>query len=270
MEYKSFQGTSVPSIGLGTWLLSGAECIESVKNALEIGYRHIDTAQVYENEVEVGAGIIASRVPREEIFLTTKIHREKLEPTAARVSVGESLKKLATDYIDLLLIHWPSADFPFEKTLEVMVKLKDEGKVRDIGVSNFPSDLMRKAMEVAPIFCNQVEYHPFLDQSKIIRIAEANGIMITAYSPVARGKVTTNNVINALAEKYDKSPYQVALRWLIQQKQVVAIPKAAKVEHRKANINIFDFELTNDEMQKIFALTGKGRLIKPPWAPAWD
>lgn len=270
MEKKTIQGTAVPVLGFGTWQLNGNECTESVEDAIALGYRHVDTAQMYENEAEVGKGINNSGVERSELFLTTKISRDNHSASRVRSSVEDSLRKLKTDYVDLLLIHWPNEDVPLEETLNAFFKLKEEGKIKHAGVSNFPTHLIDKALETSPIFCDQVEYHPLIDQEPILKKVRENDMLLTAYSPIARGKVKDIDVIKAIAEKHDKSPIQVALRWLIQQDNVIAIPKAAKHEHRKANMNIFDFELTDEEMEEIFEIEYNKRLISPSWAPVWD
>jgi 2,5-diketo-D-gluconate reductase B len=269
MIYRTIQGTEIPALGLGTWQLTGATCTEAVEHAIDLGYRHIDTAQAYENEDRVGAGLRNAGVDRDDIYLTTKVWVEHLEPAAVRRSTEESLRRLDTDYVDLLLIHWPSNDVSLELTLDAMMVLREEGKTREIGVSNFTPSLVRRALDRVPIACNQVEYHPFLDQDALLDLAEARDLLLTAYSPLARGRVTENETIQEIAEAHDKTPAQVTLRWLLQQDQVAAIPKAASAEHREANFDVFDFELSGDEMDRIFDLTGDERLVNPSFAPAW-
>jgi diketogulonate reductase-like aldo/keto reductase len=270
MKYAEIQGESVPTLGYGTFELEGKDCVEGVAHALELGYRHIDTAQAYENESEVGEGIHRSGLERGEIFLTTKVWYTDLSREDVLRSVEESLKKLRTDYVDLLLVHWPVDDVPLEETLNAFRALQEQGKVRLMGVSNFPLARLCEAEVLARIFCNQVEYHPFLSQQTLLSHMRKQDILLTAYSPIARGKVMEEGTLQELGSKYGKSPAQVALRWLIQQDHVAAIPKAAKASHRESNIAIFDFELTADEMEQASGLARGERLIDPEWAPRWD
>lgn len=269
---KTFQNIRIPTIGLGTHNLQKRECKIAVSDAINLGYRHIDTAQAYENEVEVGQGIIESGVPREEIFLTTKIWHDKLDPAGVRNSFEKSLKKLQTEYTDLILIHWPSPEhIPMENTLEVMMELKEDGKTRHIGVSNFTPSLIKKAMNLAPVVCNQIEYHPYLDQDDILKICKENDMAVVAYSPLAQGKVFKSDVLSDLAKRHDKNEGQIALRWLIQQDQVVAIPRSSDSNHRKSNFDIFDFELEGEEMKAIDELKKREeRLVDPEFAPKWS
>ncbi len=270
MKHAEIQGEKVPVLGYGTFELSGKSCEEGVAHALELGYRHIDTAQAYENESQVGEGIRRSGVKREEIFLTTKVWYTDLSRDAVLRTSEESLKRLGTDYVDLLLIHWPVDDVPLKETLGAFVALKEEGRTRRIGVSNFPLARLQEAENLTRIFCNQVECHPFLSQETLLPHMRKQDILLTAYSPVARGKVMEEPVLKELGEKYGKSPVQVALRWLVQQDKVAAIPKAAKASHRESNIAIFDFELTAEEMGRVSGLARGERLIDPDWAPRWD
>lgn len=269
MKYLKIQDQQIPRIGFGTWQMEGDEAYDGVRDALDLGYRHIDTAQAYENEEQVGRALANSSVERGDVFLTTKVWRTNLRGDDVRSSVEESLKKLQTDYVDLLLIHWPSDDVPVQETLGVMSELKEEGKARLLGVSNFTPSLVEKALEYAPIACNQVEYHPYLDQSRLVRQATENNMMLTAYSPLARQGVVDDETLAEIANRYDKSPAQVSLRWLIQQPSVAAIPKASSSDHRRQNLEIFDFELTEDEMSEISALAESRRIIDPDWAPSW-
>lgn len=268
---KTIRGESVPAIGLGTWELRGAECREAVSHALEIGYRHLDTAAAYDNEEDVGRALRTSGLAREEIFLTTKIPPEHLAPPAARRSAENSLRRLGTEYVDLLLIHWPNEEVPLEKTLDLMMELREEEKTRLIGVSNFPPSLLRRALRHSEIFCNQVEYHPFLRQDAVLEIAREHDLLLTAYSPVARGEVLSDGTIMEIAAAHGKSPVQIGLRWLVQQRQVAAIPKSGTPEHQAANLEIFDFELSEEEMERICGLVDEGlRLVDPAWGPDWE
>jgi 2,5-diketo-D-gluconate reductase B len=270
LRYVQLNGVSVPALGLGTWQMSGSECREAVQAALALGYRHIDTARMYENEAAIGEALEASDVPRSELFLTTKLWLEDLTEAQVPRATAESLERLRTDYVDLLLIHWPHPEVPLRETLGAMQALQEEGKVRHLGVSNFPPGQLRAALELAPIVCNQVEHHVYLAQAQLHRMAQDHGLMLTAYCPLARGQVLEDPVLKEIAQRHGKGPAQVALRWLIQRDRVCAIPKASSVDHMKANFDIFDFELTDDEMQRIAGLDRGERLINPSFAPDWS
>lgn len=272
MKFKEAQGTKIPEVGLGTYKLYGRECRKTVSQAIEIGYRHIDTAQMYKNEKEVGDAIYSSSVDREELFVTTKLWHTNLEHDDVLQTVEDSLRQLRSHYVDLLLIHWPNSQYPLEQTLEAMLVLKDQGKAMNIGISNFPLGLTQKVVEEMriPIFTNQVEFHPFLDQLDLLDYTYDNDFLITAYSPLAQGKVLENDLLNEIAEEHGKTPAQVSLRWLIEQENVVTIPKASSEDHLKQNIDIFDFELTDDQFEKIDNLEKNRRLVNPTFAPDWS
>ncbi|MGF1672027.1 MAG: aldo/keto reductase [Balneolaceae bacterium] len=271
MQFKKIQGVSVPEIGLGTYKLFGKDCKKTVLEALDLGYTHIDTAQMYKNEREIGDAIRMSGVDRDKIFLATKIWHTNLEHDDVLHSVEDSLRELRTPYIDLLLIHWPNPQFPLDKTLEAMLLLRDQGKAMNIGVCNFPVTLLREVIEDyrIPIFTNQVEFHPFLDQFDLLEYSYENDFLITAYSPLAQGKVLEDPLLNKIAGKYDKSPAQIALRWLIEQENVIAIPKASGKNHLQENINIFDFALSDEDFEAIDNLEKNRRLVNPSFAPNW-
>jgi len=271
MQHKIIQDISVPEIGLGTYKLLSKECKKTVLEALEIGYRHIDTAQMYKNEREIGEAIRVSSVDRDNIFLSTKIWHTNLEHDEVLHSVESSLKELQTSYVDLLMIHWPNPHVPLDKTLEAMLSLRDQGKAMNIGVSNFPLSLVRQIIEEyrIPIFTNQVEFHPFLDQFDLLDYSYENDFLITAYSPLAQGKVMENPLLNEIAEKYEKLPAQISLRWLIEQENVVAIPKASSKKHLEENIDIFDFALSDEDFEAIDQLDKSHRLVNPSFAPDW-
>lgn len=269
MEIRRVQETDVPALGLGTWELEGAACREVVATALDMGYRHIDTAQVYGNEDEVGAGMATAGVAREEIFLTTKVWNSRLEPDRVRSTTEDSLRRLRTDYVDLLLIHWPARMDILPHTLEAMLVLRDAGKVRHVGVSNFTPSQLAEALRHAPIFCNQVEYHPFLAQDALLDSCRTNGVLFTAYSPIARGRVLEDPVLTEIGGAHDRSPAQVALRWLLDHDQVAVVPKASTAEHLRANLDVFGFSLTPDERRRIAALDRGERLVDPDFAPDW-
>ena len=272
MIYRTIQEEKVPALGLGTWQIEGKECTGSVEQALELGYRHIDTAQIYENEEEVGRGIQNSGVDRSDIFLTTKVARGSLDAASVRRTTEESLRKLDTDYVDLLLQHWPDPndEVPLEETLDALRALQEEGKTRYIGVSNFTPSLLQRTLDYAKFFCLQVEYHPLLDQSQLLEMAQEYDLLLTAYSPLARGKVFENDVLQEIGDVHGKSPGQVSLRWLLQQDNVAAIPKASSQEHRRSNFDIFDFELSEEEVERINGLgSAEGRILNPDFGPGW-
>ena len=272
MESKIIQGVEVPELGFGTFRLIGKECERAVRTALNVGYRHIDTAQFYKNEREVGNAIRQSHIDREHIFVTTKVWRDNLEYDQVLKSTEESLRSLDMEYVDLLLIHWPNEEVDLKRTLEALLVLRDQGKALHFGVSNFPIYLLNEIKQeiVAPIFCNQVEYHPFLGQFDLLDEAAEHDFMLTAYCPLAQGKVMENNLLKQLGEKYGKSPAQITLRWLIEQEQVVAIPKSSSEQRIKENIDIYDFELEDEDFDAIDDLDQNGRIVNPDFAPAWD
>ena len=253
MKQVEIKGARVPAIGLGTWQLSGRTCREAVRQALELGYRHIDTAEMYGNQAEVGRAIRDSLVDRAEIFLTTKVPPGKLRARDAKRSAEESLRQLGLAHVDLLLIHWPSSEVPLGETLGAFAELRAAGKTRFIGVGNFNARLLSEAVERhgADLLCNQVEYHPYLSQRPVLDAVRRHGMMLTAYSPVARGRAAGDAVLQAIGRKYDKSAAQITLRWLVEQDRVAAIPKAARRVHLAANIDIFDFALSADDRARI-------------------
>ncbi len=264
------QGTRVPRLGFGTWQIEGSDATDAVRDALEIGYRQIDTARAYGNEAEVGAGIADSGVAREEIFLTTKIFPGDFEPDAIKAAAEDSLRSLRTDFLDLLLLHWPDDSVPLERTLAALVELRDAGKIRNLGVSNFPAGLLAQALEHAPVFCDQVEYHPFLGQDKLLELARERDVLVTAYSPLAHGRVPGDETLAEIGSAHSKTAGQVALRWLLDQPNVSPIPKASSHERRVENFEVFDFTLSDDERARIDALPKDDRQIDPDFGPDWD
>lgn len=257
MEHVTVAGQDVPKVGLGTWQLTGTDCYETVQSAIDLGYRHIDTAQAYDNEREIGDAIGASDVDRESLFLTTKLGHGNHSHDAVLRSIDESLSRLDTEYLDLLLIHWPVDSIPtrpsLAETLDAMNELYRSEKVRHIGVSNFGLDRLHQArtLSEAPILTNQVQYHPFWDQTQLLDYCQIHDVILTAYSPFGHGSVIGDTAIGEIGERYGKSSAQVALRWLIQQEMVCTIPKASSSDHLEANLNVFDFELTDEEMQTV-------------------
>lgn len=258
MENEVVRDVKLPVLGLGTAQITGDECINTVDQALNSGYRHIDTAQLYGNEREIGKAIENSRINRDKIFLVTKIKRRNLGKDKLCQSFINSLEKLRTNYVDLLLIHAPSRKVPIKESIHEMNKLYDKDKINHIGVSNFSVEQTKKAIDASstPIITNQVKYHPMYGQEKLLKFCLKEDICLTAYSPLARGKVHGNQTLKKIGSRYNKNEFQIALRWLIQQENVVAIPKASSRKHLEENIDIFDFELNTEEMKKIFGIHG--------------
>lgn len=272
MQFKNIQGIDVPEIGLGTYGLIGKQGEQVIKMALNMGYRHIDTAQDYKNEREVGNAIKQAHIKRDELFVTTKIDRNNLEPEKLLKTAESSLLELDLSYVDLLLVHWPNPDYDIEKTMEAMLSFRDQGKALNIGVSNFPLKLLKEVNEelAVPIFCNQVEYHPLLGQFDLLDYVAEQDLLLTAYSPFGQGKLVSHPLLTEIGNKYGKSATQVALRWLIEQEQVVAIPKASSKEHLEENLDIYDFVLEDDDFYAIDDLDKTTRIINPGFAPEWD
>ena len=267
----TIQGVEIPKLGFGTWQLTGDDCVVAVRDALELGYDHIDTARAYGNEEQIAEALHDSGRNRDEIFLTTKLWYTKLSAIGVHDQIEQSLRDLRTEYVDLLLIHWPSGNVPLaDETLAAMCEAREAGYVRHLGVSNFPSDLLRDALDHAPLICNQVEYHPYLDQPELLELARERDLMLTAYSPLAQGEVLNDPVLCEIGEAHGKSSSQIVLRWLLDQPQVAAVPKAASHEHRAANLEVFDFELSDSERGRIAGLEGEVRTTDPPWSPDWE
>jgi diketogulonate reductase-like aldo/keto reductase len=260
---------TAPAIGFGTWELEDVH--DNVRHALDVGYRHIDTAQAYRNEDEVGRAIAGSDVDRDEVFLTTKIWYEKAAPEDVTRSTERSLDRLATDHVDLLLLHWPAEEIaPLERTLDAMVQLQERGLTRHIGVSNFPSTQLRRAVELAPVATNQVEHHPYLAVDAIREVAHANDVAITAYSPIARGVVLEDPTIAEIAEAQDATPAQVALAFLLAQRDTIVIPKSSTPSRITENLGAADLKLADDEVARIAELAREERQVDPPFGPTWD
>lgn len=272
MRYVEAKGAKIPAIGLGTWELRGRACARLVEQALKLGYRHIDTAQVYENEREVGEGLRASGVRRDDVFVTTKVWTTHFAPNDLERSTKESLAKLRLSEIDLLLLHWPNPQVPLSETLGALARVRELGMVRHIGVSNFTVALIEEAVAAcpAPLACDQVEYHPYLDQAKVREACARHGIGLVAYSPVARGRIKDDATLTRIGRAHGKTAAQVCLRWLVQQ-NVSAIPRTSRIERLSENIDIFDFALSDEEMARIFEMgSPKGRLTDYGFAPKWD
>ncbi len=271
-ETRTIRGETIPALGFGTFELTGPQGEAAIRTAIEIGYRQIDTAIRYGNEADVGRAIHACGLPRGELFITTKIWFNDLAPETVAQRVGESLERLGLDQVDLLLVHWPSRETPLGETLDAFAQEKAKGRTRLIGVSNFTVALLDEALDVhkADLFCNQVEYHPFLSQQKLLARMRRADMFLNAYQPIARGKVFQNDLLNDLGRKYGKSAGQVTLRWLIQQEGVGAIPRSSRPENMRANIDIFDFELSDEDMAAIHGLARGERYSRFDWEPEWD
>ena len=261
MKYVEVKGARVPALGFGTYGLNGGSGIKAIRLALDVGFRHLDTASRYENEAEVGRAIAESGVDRGEVFLTTKVWPDSLAYGDLQRSAERSLGRLKTDYVDLLLIHWPSTTVPLAESLRALAEVKRAGKARHIGVSNFSVERMEEAeaLHGGELLCNQVEYNPTISRKSELEFVRAHGMMLTAYTPIARGATNGDATLSAIGRKYGKSGVQVALRWLIEQQGVAAIPKAASEKHCRENLAIFDFALTPAERAAIDGLAGPGK-----------
>ncbi|MEB2624887.1 aldo/keto reductase [Pseudomonas sp. YuFO8] len=266
------QGLNMPKLGLGTWPMLGEECTRAVEQALALGYRHVDTAAAYNNEDAVGQALVNSPTPREQIHVTSKVWWDQLQPDAMRHSMDRSLKALHSDYIDLFMIHWPSTDWDLPRTIETLVSFKEQGLARNIGVANFPLPLLRKVVEElgAPLSAIQVEYHVLLGQNALLDYARQNDLALTAYSPLARNKVSDVPAIQQIAARHGVLPTQVALKWLLDQPNVAAIPKASSKANQIANLEAFAVNLDDQDRALIAGLSKRERQVSPDFAPVWD
>ena len=250
--------TEIPVLGFGTYQIRGWECYNAVREALELGYRHVDTAMAYENESAVGRAIEQSSVDRDDVFLTTKVkgYPELLKYDRLLEATQGCLERLGTDYVDLLLVHWWNPGSDMEATFDALNRLADEGAVNRIGVSNFSVEQLREAIRVSdtPIATNQIEYHPYWWDGDLLAFCQEHDVTLTAYSPLAEGKLVDDERLQVIGDRYGKSPAQVSLRWLIQQENVVTIPKSVTPRHMQANLDVFDFELTDREMRRVSEL----------------
>lgn len=273
MHTVDAKGLAIPALGFGTWRLEGSGARRAVETALAVGYRHIDTAQIYGNEAEVGAAIAASGLPREDVFLTTKVWPSNFERRRFLASVEDCLRKLKVERVDLLLLHWPRFPRGLSEAIELLVEARERGFANGIGVSNFNKAQVREAVAVSggTIVANQVEYHPFLDQRPMLELLRGEGMALTAYSPLAQGRIVDEPTIAGLAQTHRRTPAQITLRWLLQQPGVIAIPKAAGETRMRENLDVFSFELSADDMHAIDRIGAPtGRLISPAdYAPDW-
>ncbi|MGE8941243.1 aldo/keto reductase [Leptospira interrogans] len=269
-------GASIPAIGYGTWPLKGEECARAVATAIDCGYRHIDTAAMYDNEASVGDGLRASGLARDKIWVTTKVWWENIGDGALQRSAEASLKKLGLDQVDLLLIHWPNAAIPLAESIKALNDVKRKGYAKHIGVSNFPSKLLDEAVSLTqePIVTNQCEYHPHLNQSKVLDACRRHGVAFVSYCPLGRGTVggvLGEPVVTEIAERHGRTPAQVVLRWHLQQPNVIAVPKSGNPKRIAENFDVFGFELSDAEMKTLSGLARPdGRVVNLAFAPKWD
>jgi diketogulonate reductase-like aldo/keto reductase len=276
MNVVEANGARIPAIGLGTMTLKEQVCIDAIKAALRLGYRHLDTAERYGNEEWVGEGLrrglAASGLRREDVFITTKVYWDKLAPGDFERSVEESLAKLKLPWVDLLLIHWNNPKVALTDSISALCAAKRKGQTRHVGVANFTTAMLDEAVKLAsePLVTNQIEVHPFLDQGKVLAACRKHGVSVTAYCPLARGKVPGNETLERIGKAHDKSASQVALHYLVQQ-GIIPIPRTANPDHLAADLAVFDFKLGDGEMAEIAALKRPdGRVVNPPHAPKWD
>jgi 2,5-diketo-D-gluconate reductase B len=272
MENIKTQGISLPRLGLGTFRMQGDVCRAAVESALALGYRHIDTAEMYANEEAIGAAIAASGVARTDLHVTTKVWNENLAANAMRRAFDKSLTKLRLDQVDLYLVHWPAPNMNLPAMFETLMRLKEEGRARAIGVANFNIALLKTVVEEikAPIACNQIEYHVMLDQTPVRKYLAAKSIPLVAYCPLAQGRAASDETLVAIGRKHGASAAQVALKWLLDQDGVAAIPKASRRESQKTNLDALHVGLDDEDMKAIAGLPKNMRFVNPGFAPAWD
>jgi len=273
MQYVNANGAEIPALGFGTFELEPADAESMVAHALETGYRHIDTAQMYDNEEAVGRGLQQSGLAREDIFLTTKVWTDHFRDGDLQQSVRDSLERLDTDYVDLLLLHWPNPEVSLKETLGALNDVRDQGLARNIGISNFTTPLIDEAVSLsrAPLVTNQVEYHPYISQKPVLDKVAEHKMALTAYCPLAQGRVFAEPTLERIGKAHGKNGGQVTLRWLIQHGDVIAIPRSSSKAHVSNNFEVFDFELTDEQMAEISRLhSPDGRIINPSFAPSWD
>ncbi|CAG9243726.1 aldo/keto reductase [Paraburkholderia caribensis] len=271
MDAISTQGISIPRLGFGTFRMPGGDCQPVVESALELGYRHIDTAEMYQNEEAVGAAIATSGVARKDLHITTKVWHENISAEGIKRAFDTSLMKLGVDYIDLYMVHWPSVDMNVPMVLETMQSLLEKGLTRAIGVCNFNMTLLKAAIEdvQAPIACLQIEYHPFLSQSRMLDYVRSKQIPLVAYAPLAQGRAATDPVLEQIASKHGATAAQVAIAWLLDQDSVITIPKAKRRESQEANLGALNIKLDDEDRAAIQALPKDQRFVTPPFSPDW-
>jgi len=272
MDVIESHGARIPILGFGTMTLKEDVCVQLVEASLKLGYRHLDTAQMYGNEREVGSGMRGSGLEREDIFLTTKVWFTRLAAGDFERSVDESLERLALPWVDLLMIHWPNTQVPLSESIASLCKMKKAGLTKHIGVANFNIAMIEEAVKLAsePIAVLQIETHPYLDQSKVIAAARRHGMAVVGYCPLARGKVPADPTLQRIGKAHGKTPAQVALRFLEQQ-QNIPIPRTSKRERLSENLGSLDFKLSEAEAAEIAKLKRPdSRIVSPAQAPKWD
>ena len=272
IPYVEANGARIPAVGLGTWDLRGRTCARVVEQALRLGYRHIDTAEMYGNEREIGEGLRASGVKREDVFITTKVWQDHLAPREFEQATKESLARLRLSEIDLLLIHWPNPRIPLAETMGALCRMKQAGFTRHIGVSNFTVAMINQAVALAsvPLVNHQIEWHAYIDQSNVVAASRRHRLSVTAYSPIARGRAVNDDLLKEIGRRHGKTAGQASLRFLVQQGAIV-IPRTSKVERLEENKAIFDFALDDAEMAAMHALANpRGRIVDWSGAPNWD
>ena len=274
MHHVDANGANIPAIGLGTWTLNGEAATRLVADAVQSGYRHVDTATMYGNEEAVGAGLRASGLSRDEVFLTTKVWPSDIADGDLQRSVEASLKRLQVDRVDLALIHWPSRTIPLAESIRALNEVKDRGLARHIGVSNFTVALLDEAVALSrhPLACNQIEYHPFLNQDRVLATCRGHGMAVVSYCPLARGtELFPEPAVTTAAERHGRTPAQIVLRWQVQQQGVAAIPRSSNAERGAQNLRVFDFALETDEMAALDALRARQhRICDFEFSPEWD
>jgi 2,5-diketo-D-gluconate reductase B len=272
MQFVEAHGARIPMVGLGTMTLKEDVCVQAVKTALQLGYRHLDTAAFYGNEKENGEGLRASGIKREQVLICTKVRQENLMPDDFVKVIDQSLKNLQLPYVDLLLIHWNNKDIPFKLSVGALCKAKKDGKTKHVGVANFTSSMLDEAWGVTsePLVCNQIEVHPFINQDKVLAASKKHGMAVVAYVPIARGKVPGAEALERIGKAHGKSAAQVSLRYLVQL-GCCSIPRTATPAHMKENLDVFDFKLSDAEMADLKKLNASNmRVVNPPHAPVWD
>ena len=265
-------GVQIPRIGLGTFNTSPEQAPALVRRALEVGYRHIDTAMRYDNEPAVGQGVKDSSVPRGEVFVTTKFPHTMAAAGDVVDAAWASIRALGLDYVDLLLMHWPNGEVPVEETFEALIPLTADGVIRAVGMSNAPAALVRRALTVTRLATVQVEHHPYLPQDTLHELVTAEGITLTAYAPFAEGRVFTDPVLTSIGARYGKNAGQVTLSWLLRKPRTVVIPKTSRPERLASNLDVLGFELEAEDLRRIDDLSAaRQRFFDPPWQSfAWD
>jgi 2,5-diketo-D-gluconate reductase B len=268
----SIQGITIPRLGFGTFRMPGGDCQSVVESALALGYRHIDTATMYDNEDAVGAAIAASGLPRASLFVTTKVWHDQLAPVAIRKALDTSLAKLKLGHVDMYMVHWPSGAMDMADVMQTLVAVREEGLARSIGVCNFNLPMLKHAVENigAPIAALQVEYHPFLDQSRLLSYLRDKGIGLTAHAPLAQGRAAKDEVLSRIGRKHGVSAAQIAIAWLLDQDGVMAIPKAQRPESQQSNLDAWAIQLDDEDRATITALPKYLRYVNPPFAPDWN